>query len=388
MSWVDVMIVLLLLTALVRGTQVGLLQLVFSSGGFVSGLLLGSLVAKRIAVHFSSPLGKLLLVVSIEIFCAFLLGTFGDIIANKLQEHAIRLRLGKLNKFFGAVLAVFFNLVVIWLLASAVGTVKSYNLGRDVQHSYIVHQLDALFPNPPDALATLEKIISPNGFPNVFLGLEPQHTTVSPHNKVNNQAVLADEKSVVKIQGEGCGGLVFGSGFVAAPNLVVTNAHVIAGISGPQVVDSKKTYKTKVVWFDANLDLAILRVNNLPDPPLTITSRTLPDSDATAILGYPGGGPLVADDTAIIDHVTAEGRNIYNQGIVLRNIYEVQGDVEPGNSGGPLLAADGTVAGVVFARSVSQNSVGYALLANQITDAVSQAQQHSDSVSTGQCTQD
>jgi len=113
----------------------------------------------------------------------------------------------------------------------------------------------------------------------------------------------------------------------------------------------------------------------------------LPDADAAAVLGFPGGGQLSADDAAIIDHVQAIGRNIYNEGTVERDIYEVQADVEQGDSGGPLLAPDGTVAGVTFAKSVSQNDVGYALLINQVQPIVSQAQRQNTAVSTGSCAQ-
>jgi S1-C subfamily serine protease len=265
--------------------------------------------------------------------------------------------------------------------------VHSYDIGHDIRHSYIIKKLNAVLPQPPDIFAQLEKIISPNGFPNVFLGLEPQHTTISPKNTVNNQAVIAAEDSIVKVQGAGCGGLVFGSGFVAAPNLVVTNAHVVAGIKNPQIVDRFKTYKASAVWFDSNLDIAILRVNNLPDAPLTLSNNVLPDADAAVVIGFPGGGVLVIDNAAIIDHIKAIGRNIYNHGVVQRDIYEVQADVQEGDSGGPLLAPDGTVAGVTFAKSVSQDNVGYALLIDQVKPIVQQARQKTTPVSTGSCAQ-
>jgi S1-C subfamily serine protease len=375
------------LSAVARGLQAGWLQLFLSSLGFILGLLGGSWAAKYLAEQFSSPLTKLIIVLTLEFGLGLLLFGVGEILAHRLKIHALRWRLGKLNEIAGGVLEVIFTLAIVWLVASALINVRSYNIGRDIRHSYIIKQLDTALPRPPDIFAQLEKIISPNGFPNVFLGLEPQHTTVSPKNSVNNQAVLAAEKSVVKIQGAGCGGLVFGSGFVAAPNLVVTNAHVVAGIKSPQIVDRFKTYQASAVWFDPNLDIAVLRVKNLADAPLSVSGNVLPDADAAAILGFPGGGPLVADKAAIIDHVRAIGRNIYNQGVVQRDIYEVQASVEEGDSGGPLLAPDGTVAGVIFAKSVSQNGIGYALLANQVQPIIQKAAHQASAVSTGSCAQ-
>ncbi|MBX4191148.1 MarP family serine protease [Candidatus Saccharibacteria bacterium] len=387
MNWVDILIILLLISAILRGLQAGWLQLFLSSIGFIGGLLGGSLAAKYLAEQFSSPTVKLMTIITLEFGLALLLFGLGEILAHKLKPHALRLRLGKLNEIGGGVLEVFFTLTVVWLVASALVNVHSYGIGHDVRRSFIIKKLNTALPRPPDIFAQLEKIISPNGFPNVFLGLEPQHTSVSPKNSVDNQAILAAEDSIVKVQGAGCGGLVFGTGFVTAPNLVVTNAHVVAGIKNPQVVDKFKTYQATAVWFDPNLDIAVLRVKNLPDQPLTLSEDILPDADAVAVLGFPHGGALVAENAAIIDHVRAVGRNIYNKGVTQRDIYEVQADIQQGDSGGPLLAPDGTVAGVIFAKSVSQNGIGYALLTNQVEPIIPQAAQKTNPVSTGSCTQ-
>ena len=385
MNLVDLIIVILLAAAVVRGLRAGLLQQLLSFAGLVAGLLLGAQVAGWLAPQTSNPFSKLLIVLIAEIGLATLFATLGEIAGLSLSRVAGRLHLRGLNQALGAGLAVVFTLVIVWLGASVLTNVQSYNIGGQVKQSLIVRELDAILPAPPEVFASLEKIISPNGFPNAFLGLEPQHTTVSPNNSVNNQAVLADEASVVKIQGEGCGGTVFGSGFVADPGFVVTNAHVLAGIGSPEVVDGSGTYQATPVAFDPDLDVAVLRVRGLGDPPLTLTGGTLPDNDAVAVLGFPGGGPLVADNGVIIDHVTAEGRNIYNRGLIVRNIYEAQAAVEPGNSGGPLVAPDGSVAGIVFARSVSQSNVGYAIMIDEAKQLIQQAVQSDTPVGTGGC---
>lgn len=387
MSLVDVLIILLLIAAISRGIQAGMLQLIFSSAGFIGGLLLGSWLAKSLAVHSADPYTKLFIVLTTELVLASLFAAVGELAGFYLNRYAIKLHLGKINQALGASLEVVFTLFVIWMVAAALMNVRSYNIGRDIRRSAIIRAMDRTLPKPPDVFATLEKIISPNGFPNVFIGLEPQHATISPNNSVNSQAVLADEKSVVQLRGDGCGGTVYGSGFVVAKGIVVTNAHVVAGIARPQVLDQTGTYNAVPIWFDPNMDVAVLRVNGLPDPPLTLNNQVLPDRDAAAVLGYPGGGPLVAGNGAIIDHVTAEGQNIYNQGVVYRDIYEVQVDVEPGNSGGPLVAPDGSVAGVVFAKSLSQNNVGYALLMDEVSPIINNAERQNTPVGTGSCAQ-
>lgn len=385
MNLVDVIIILLLVSAVVRGIRAGLFELLLSFGGFVAGLFIGVQIAGWLAPRASSFLGKLLIVAVAEVGFAAFFATLGQIAGLYMNRLAGRLRLRGVNQALGVILAAAFTLAIVWLAASMLTNVRNHDIGAQVKRSLIVRELDAVLPAPPDVFASLEKIISPNGFPDVFLGLEPQHTTVSPSNSVNNQAVLADEASVVQIRGEGCGGTVFGSGFVAERGFVVTNAHVIAGIAGPEVLDASGTYEATPVWFDTDLDVAVLRVRGLSDAPLTLTSGVIPDNDAVAVLGYPGGGPLVAGNGVIIDHVTAEGRNIYNRGLIVRNIYEAQADVEPGNSGGPLVAPDGTVAGIVFARSVSQSNVGYALMIDEARPLIQQAIRGDTPVGTGGC---
>ncbi|MHB8858330.1 MAG: MarP family serine protease [Thermoleophilia bacterium] len=385
MNLVDLIIVVLLVSAVVRGIRTGLMQLLFSTAGFVAGLLLGSRLASWLAPHASNPLTKLIFVLISVLGLAIFLATLGEIAGLYLSRLAGRFHLGGLNRVLGAVLSVVFSLIIIWLAASVLTSVRSYDVGSQVKQSLIVRSLDAALPTPPDIFAQLEKIISPNGFPNVFLGLEPQHTTVSPNNSVNNQAVLDDEASVVKVQGEGCGGMVSGSGFVVDSETVVTNAHVVAGIASPEVVDASGTYQATPIWFDSGLDVAVLRVKGLTDAPLTLSSQTLPDNDAIAVLGYPGGGPLVADNGVIIDHVTAKGRNIYNRGLIVRNIYEAQAIVEPGNSGGPLVAADGSVAGLIFGKSISQGSVAYALMIDEVQPLIQEALRTDTPVGTGSC---
>lgn len=385
MNIVDFTIIVLLLFAIARGIRAGMLFLLLSSVGFVGGLLLGSWVAKRAALHVTNTSDKLLIILLIELLFALVLSAIGEVSARHLNKYVTKLHLGRLNQVFGAALEVVFALIVVWLIASGLTNVKSLKIGYDIHHSSIISALDGVLPNPPDLFAQLSKVINPNGFPSVFVGLEPQHTTISPANRANNQAIIADEQSIVKVQGYGCGGIVDGSGFVVAKGIVVTNAHVVAGIVYPKVINSDGTYSAEAVWFDPNLDIAVLKVPGLPNAALTLKSQVLPDGDAAAVLGYPGGGPLVVGNAAVIDEIDAVGRNIYGQGTVSRNIYEVQAGVEPGNSGGPLVGPDGSVAGVVFAKSVSQNNLGYAILINQVIPIIRNAQQQNTLVSTGQC---
>jgi S1-C subfamily serine protease len=264
------------------------------------------------------------------------------------------------------------------------------SIQADLKGSKIVSLLNKHLPAAPTVIADLGHLIDPNGFPQVFTGLEP-----TPPKNINlpnlgdlQPAVKADAESVVKIEGQGCGGIVEGSGFVLANNLVVTNAHVIAGIRNPYVIDSNGNHTAVAVTFDPNLDLAVLRTNKLAGKPLPINYTDVAQGTPGAVLGYPGGGDFTAKAAAVLDTFTATGRNIYDQGNVERQVYELKADVIPGNSGGPLIAKDGSVIGVVFAESTAYNHVGYALTTPAIQHDVTQAEAHSNkTVSTGGCAQ-
>ena len=177
---------------------------------------------------------------------------------------------------------------------------------------------------------------------------------------------------------------VEGSGFIVGKNLVATNAHVIAGIRSPYVTDRTGSHASKAVWFDPDLDFAILKTEGLSGKVLKIDTEIKERATPAAVLGYPGGGDFTADTAVILNQFTATGRNIYDQGRTNRDIYEVKAKIIPGNSGGPLIGADGSVVGVIFAESTVYDRLGYALLTSQITTPISQAKNHSV-VNTGSC---
>jgi S1-C subfamily serine protease len=258
-----------------------------------------------------------------------------------------------------------------------------------MKNSKIVTLLNSHAPAAPTVIASIGKLIDPNGFPKVFSGSEPvPPSDVSLPELGDLQTVVkADAASVVKIEGQGCGGIVEGSGFVVANDMVVTNAHVIAGIRTPYVVDSNGTRTAVAVWFNPNLDLAVLRTTKLAGKPLQLNGTEEPKGTPAAVLGYPGGGRFSAKPAAILDNFTATGRNIYDQGDVQRDVYEVRAEIIPGNSGGPLIAQDGSVIGVVFAESTTYDKVGYTLTTNAVSKDISQAVSHNKQVGTGSCTE-
>jgi S1-C subfamily serine protease len=151
------------------------------------------------------------------------------------------------------------------------------------------------------------------------------------------------------------------------------------------VEDDNGSHSGTVIWFDPNLDFAVLRVSNLAGKSLVISDKHVATGTPGVVLGYPGGGSFTANPAAVMDQFTAVGRDIYGRGQTSRDVYELRANVIPGNSGGPLVAKDGAVIGVIFAESTTYKHVGYALTTSQISDAINQAAARNRTVGTGQC---
>jgi S1-C subfamily serine protease len=385
MNVVTVIIAVALLLGAVHGYRLGLGWVVLPSAGLVVGFLVGVRLAPVVMRAVGQPTAKLVAAVVATLVLASLGGAVGRFAAKKLDLASDRLHLRPLSRILGAGLQGAIVLVLSWLLASGLANVEAYGLGRQVQTSPIIRALNSVLPTPPDIVSRLKGIISPNGFPNVFLAGEPRSTQVVPGKALDSATLVAAERSVVQVIGLGCGGKVEGSGFVVAPGVVVTNAHVVAGVGHLTVLDSSGQYGATVVHFDPDEDLAVLKVPALRAPALATNADTVAPGTAGAVLGHPQGGPLRADDAVVLDATTAVGQNIYNQGTVRRSIYEVAADVQPGDSGGPLITADGRAAGIVFAKSVSQDRIGYALVWSEVAAAVDTASKLSTAVPTGAC---
>ena len=387
MTLVDVLIIVALAGAVLRGVEEGFVHQLFSTAGFFLGLFLGALLGPHLLGLVHSPLARLVVMLATILAGAFLLLFVGEVIGI-LVKHRLRPQefLNKTDNTLGAVVAGLSVLALTWLGASIVSALPYPELQTQVKDSAIVGLLTRELPPAPNLIADIGHVVAPNGFPNVFIGREPAPAPVTlPTPAALAAAVRKDRPSVVKIEGQGCGGIVAGSGFVVGSDLVATNAHVVAGISRPEVMDANGSHNATVIWFDPDLDFAVLRVYSLAGRPLPFNTDSFARGTPAGVLGYPGGGPFQADRAAILDEFTAIGRNIYNEGQTARDVYSIQATVVPGNSGGPLVNTEGDVIGVVFATSTSYNNVGYALSLQKVVGEVSQARSSSRPVSDGSC---
>jgi S1-C subfamily serine protease len=384
-SGLDVVIIVVVLAAVSWGVRAGFVVQVGTYAGFLGGALLGAFVAGRLASWSSDPASATLLSLGAVAFFGVVLASVGGVLGALAQRGLVRIRLRAVDAALGGIVAAAGTLVTIWLLGASLATVPQSGIGAAIQESRVIRWLDHELPPVPDVAARLGRLTDPLGFPRVFAGLEPTPAApVTGPLPAQVQGATRDAAgSTVRIRGVGCGGIVFGSGWVAATGVVVTNAHVVAGISDPVVQDTTGDHRAVAVVFDPDRDVAILRTSGLAEPPLAITGADPGRGAVGAVLGYPGGGPLTAGGAAVRDAYQALGRDIYGGGLTRRDILELQADVRPGSSGGPFVLPDGTVGGMVFARSVTTSGLGYALAPSELRRELSHI--GPGSVSTGPC---
>jgi S1-C subfamily serine protease len=389
MNLLDVCIILLILASLFRGAEIGFVRQFGSTIGLFAGMLLGAALQAPLTGSIHSVITKSFVTVIITLGCGLFVMVLTEYGAIRLKHRINRPVLHTVDNSAGSVLAAITITIFVWLGSAVLIAIPSAGLRDEIKDSAVVSFLNDHLPPTPNIIAKLSKLVDPNGFPEVFSGNEPTpaSTSVTPSLTGFDQAIAADKASVVKLEGQGCGGLVEGSGFVAASGLVATNAHVVAGIERPYVIDANGTHKATVVLFDPDLDFALLRVSNLAGSALGISDITVPNDTKTAILGYPGGGNFDVKSGVIVDEFLANGRDIYGIDKTQRHIYEVKASIIHGNSGGPMITADGKVVGVVFAQSTSYDSVGYALTTQKVRAEIDQAKHRTAAVSTGDCAQ-
>jgi S1-C subfamily serine protease len=202
---------------------------------------------------------------------------------------------------------------------------------------------------------------------------------------VRDPDVVRAERSVFKIRGNNsCGNGVEGSGFLYYPGRIMTNAHVVAGVSDPKVRVGTTNVDATVVYYDKDTDVAILKVPSLTAP-LVKFDRNGKSDETGVVLGFPNDGPFNAQPARIRNEQRLQSPDIYGRGTVTREVFSLRSVVRPGNSGGPLVGTDGRVLGVVFAASVSDSNTGYALTAQQVRQAAENGVAARNKVGTGGC---
>jgi S1-C subfamily serine protease len=279
----------------------------------------------------------------------------------------------------GAVLTAFVGLGITWVLG-ALALANGGEARREVQRSTILQHLNTILPPSSGLIEALARL---DPFPRID---GPEARVPAPTASIARApGVVAAAHSVVKILGNACGLGVEGSGWVAGPELVVTNAHVVAGQKDTRVLPKGRqpSLDAVVVSFDARNDLAVLRVSGLKAPVLNL-SRDPRSGTSAAILGFPGNGPYDVRAGRVGQTREVITQDAYGQGPVRRRITSLRGAVRSGNSGGPMVDKDGQVVTTVFAATTSGPRGGFGVPNEIVRDALQRAQ-GSNGVSTGPC---
>jgi len=387
--WVDYLILAVLALAALHGWRTGAIRQLLSFGGLWVGLVVGVVAAPTIARHFA-PTSAGLVALAVVLVAVVVCGSIGQVAGWRVASVVRRVRLGVIDDTLGVVVALVAMLLAVWFVGTLAASSRSNTLDQGLRNSAILQQLTRALPTVPSVFARIESVLAAQGLPIVFATLPPQ--LLAPAPQPTSAAVLAVRdgagRSTVKVIGPACGGMVEGSGFVVAPGIVVTNAHVVGGDPAPRVVDGSGVSPATAILFDPKLDVAVLRVPGLADRPLAVDTATVGRGVKAVALGYPEGGALRAVPASVDGSFMATGLDIYGNSLVSRSVYQLHAVVRPGNSGGPLVAreTDGLrVIGLVFARSTADPQVGYALAMGPVARDVRAAEAANRAVATGGC---
>ncbi|HEY3482304.1 MAG TPA: MarP family serine protease, partial [Streptomyces sp.] len=284
-------------------------------------------------------------------------------------------------------------LVVAWLIGSALATTTLPTIGREVRSSKVLLGVSRVVPQEADTwFSDFSSTLAQNGLPQVFgtFGSEPITSVPAPDPALVHSAVVAGaRRSIVKVVGtaSGCGKVLEGSGFVFAKDRVMTNAHVVGGVSEPtvQIGGKGRLHDARVVLYDWQRDIAVLDVPGLDAPALHFTTTDARSRDDAIVAGFPENGGFDVRAARVRGRIQANGPDIYHRGTVHRDVLSLYATVRQGNSGGPLLTPDGQVAGVVFAKSLDDADTGYALTADEIAPDASLGRSADHQVDTESC---
>lgn len=384
---VDVIVASILVLAVVAGLTRGF----FASVGTLLGLVAGG-----IGAYWLAPLAVGLVPAADWRGIAVIGGTLlllgfgaalGSALGGLVRRGVDRTPLRVVERLLGGAAGLMIAALAVSMAAAGVSGIGIPGVSSAVGSSRVVRTIDALIPAPVQAtLAQVRGVLLGDGLPTLGALLAPAPPAPATPVDLGDAQVRTASESVARISGVAyaCGRSVTGSGFVVAPDRVLTNAHVVAGVSRPVVeLPGRGAVEGSVVWFDPERDIALIAVDTAARP-LPLAAELDPGA-AAVVAGYPFGGPLTAVDARVLSVGAVSVADIYDRAHVTRRLYALAAQVQPGNSGGPLVTASGAVAGIVFARDEKQPDRGYAMTAAEYGSVVAQAEQLRGPVSTGAC---
>jgi len=392
MNWVDVLVLVLALLAAASGWRQGVATAVLAFTGVLLGAVVGVRLAPVLVASVNGTAARAALGVGVVVLGVAMGETAGVLLGRAVRGTVRLTAVRRVDSLLGSVVQAVAVLVAAWLLAVPLTSAGGTGLASAVRSSTVLAQVDGVLPVQAQRLpAEFGALLDTSGLPDVLgpFGRTPITEVAPPDSALQSNAVVQSlRRSVLKVRGvaSACARGLEGSGFVVAPERVMTNAHVVAGTNDVGVESDGGLLAATVVLYDPATDVAVLNVPGLRAAPLAFAPAPAPTGTSAIVLGYPLDGPYTASAARVREDITLRGPNIYDTQTVSRDVYTVRGTVRSGNSGGPLVDTAGQVLGVVFGAAVDNNETGFALTVKEVADEVAQASQLSRRVSTGSCT--
>ncbi|GII81214.1 serine protease [Sphaerisporangium rufum] len=358
----------------VSGYRQGFIIGAFSFMGFVGGGFVGVLIAPPIAHAVVDASTEQALLAIVIVFLAAVIGQFASsTIGAVVRSHVTWEPARTVDAVGGTLTSALSVLVIAWLIGSLLAVAPFPWLRQQTNGSLVLQTVDAAMPSKAkDWRLSFKKFVDTSEFPEVFNAIGGGRLADVPPpdaSVVRGAALQRARKAIVKIQGTAvsCSKGIEGTGFVFAPHRIMTNAHVVAGVTqGLRVTDAERVvHDARVVVYNPERDVAVLYVPDLDATPLKFDYTAEPEDDAI-IAGFPKGQGFTIRPARIGVKQRAEAADIYSRTTVVREVYQIRGLVQPGNSGGPLLTPGGEVYGVIFAAVTDQKEMGFALTAGEV----------------------
>jgi len=388
---VDLALIALMLVFALNGYRQGFVIGLLSFVGFFGGALIGLQIGPLIAENFTDDPIRVLVSLGAVFGSAGAGQAVAGFVGARLREAIHSASARRLDDLGGAIVSILAVLLVVWLVAAPLGSSSLPFLARSVRSSAILGTVDRVMPSQARTLSdALRQTVDTRGFPDVFDGLTPTRVRAvpEPNNALaSSRVVQVSRQSVVKVLGTApsCSRRIEGSGFIYAPEHVMTNAHVVAGTRSNTVEVNGARRSGRVVVYDPQRDLAVLYVPGLGGPVMPFSRQGAATGSDAIVLGFPLDGPYDAQGARVRDRREITGPDIYDSGKVTREVYTIRGLVRSGNSGGPMIAPDGTVLGVIFAAAADDTQTGFAITADEAASVAIAGRTRTAPTSTGDC---